>query len=57
MKIKVGDKVKIRSDLKLNKHYETLKINEEMLDFLGQEHSVTDVESDGAFMIWGRSKK
>ena len=53
MKIKVGDKVKIRSDLKLNKHYETLKINEEMLDFLGQEHSVTDVESDGAFMIWG----
>ena len=57
MKIKVGDKVKIRSDLKLNKDYTSkygvLRINEDMLCFIGQEQIVTEVRYDDTFIIKG----
>lgn len=50
MKYKIGDKVKIRSDLKVGKTYGT-RVVPEMEKFLGKEVEITDMDNFGFYNI------
>ena len=49
--LKVGDKVKIREDLKVGRVYEGVDFVRPMIEFLGKEATITDVDYDGDFLL------
>ncbi len=64
MKHKVGDKVKIREDLKLDEEYSGVDVNEEMISWGGEEVTISEVlpddngygiEEDDGYFLWAES--
>lgn len=61
MKYKVGDKVRIRKDLNINKEYNGVNVNEEMMSWEGEEVTISEVlaedngyeiEEDDGYFLW-----
>lgn len=61
MKYKVGDKVRIRKDLNINKEYNGVNVNEEMMSWGGEEVTISEVlaedngyeiEEDDGYFLW-----
>lgn len=61
MKYKVGDKVSIRKDLKLDEEYDGIDVNEEMVLLRDKEVTISEVlhddngyliEEDGGYFLW-----
>lgn len=61
MKYKVGDKVRIRKDLKNNVEYDEVDVNEEMISWGGEEVTISEVlaedsgyeiEEDDGYFLW-----
>jgi sulfur relay (sulfurtransferase) DsrC/TusE family protein len=48
---KVGDKVKIRTDLVPNELYDSLEFRNEMMEFCGREAEIIEVDEDGDYRI------
>lgn len=48
---KVGDKVKIRTDLVPNELYNSLVFRNEMMEFCGREAEIVEVDEDGDYRI------
>lgn len=46
LKLPIGTKVRIRSDLEINKKYGTHWANEEMVDYAGKEATIADYEHE-----------
>lgn len=46
MKYKVGDKVKIRPDLRIDKEYDGVNVNEEMVTWSSEEVTISEVLTD-----------
>ena len=64
MKFKVGDKVRIRKDLELNKKYSNITFIDDMKEYLGcvttikkvnhcAKHNNYDLEIDDGYLYWG----
>lgn len=64
MKYKIGDKVRIRKDLKINVEYDGVNVIKEMTSWIGEEVTISDIftedlvygieEDDGRF-FWTNS--
>lgn len=61
MKHKIGDKVKIRKDLKLDEEYDGMDVNEEMVLLCDKEATISEVlpddngyeiEEDEGYFLW-----
>ena len=48
---KVGDKVKIRTDLVSNELYDSLVFTKEMMEFCGRKAEIVEVDEDGDYRI------
>jgi hypothetical protein len=51
MKLKVGDKVRIRKDLKVGEIYGSLRLLRSMKRYLGNVCTITDIDDDGDFDV------
>lgn len=61
MKYKVGDKIKIRPDLRMDKEYDGVNVNEEMTTWSSEEVTISEVltydngyeiEEDNGYFLW-----
>ena len=48
---KVGDKIRIREDLKVGRIYEGVDFVRPMLEFLGKEATITEIDGDGDYLL------